>query len=365
MEIKLVLEDQQLRWYASPVRIAKDYINQIKLSFIKDAQWSEANITVQFTQNEKSLSVNIGTDSYVMMPHDIDVGQLDISCFGMIGDTVRLVVVPLEVQVVESGFKSTSETPIPPTPDLYAQFLEQIQKGNDIAQSVRDDADAGKFNGKPGEPGPQGPAGTPPIIDFSEMGLPALSVLEPQFYTITKDQYDQLIEYAKSTNIIAKVTLKDGGLSIPVTYSANGLYTDAFPDIGIAGQFVGFGFFSESTPCVQVTLIVVQSGSLYGIQAYVNPLGLEGPEGPQGPQGPEGPPGPQGPQGDPGPQGPEGPPGPQGEPGPTGLEGPQGPAGKDGAGVPPVTSADNGKFLTVVNGVWTASTVQNAEGVSF
>ena len=31
----------------------------------------------------------------------------------------------------------------------------------------------------------------------------------------------------------------------------------------------------------------------------------------------------------------------------------------------PVTAADNGKFLRVVNGVWAAATVDNANGVSF
>ena len=33
--------------------------------------------------------------------------------------------------------------------------------------------------------------------------------------------------------------------------------------------------------------------------------------------------------------------------------------------LPVVTSTDNGKFLTVVNGVWAATTIPNANGVSF
>lgn len=47
----------------------------------------------------------------------------------------------------------------PPLPDLYSQLLKEIEKGNDIAQSVRDDADAGKFNGAPGPQGDTGPQG--------------------------------------------------------------------------------------------------------------------------------------------------------------------------------------------------------------
>ena len=33
--------------------------------------------------------------------------------------------------------------------------------------------------------------------------------------------------------------------------------------------------------------------------------------------------------------------------------------------LPAVTASDNGKFLRVVNGVWAAATVDNANGVSF
>ena len=69
MEIKLILEDQQLRWYSTPVPIAKDYINQIEITLIKDAQWNEANITMQFTQGDSTLSVNIGDANSVMIPH--------------------------------------------------------------------------------------------------------------------------------------------------------------------------------------------------------------------------------------------------------------------------------------------------------
>lgn len=37
----------------------------------------------------------------------------------------------------------------------------------------------------------------------------------------------------------------------------------------------------------------------------------------------------------------------------------------DASGVPSVTSADNGKFLRVVNGAWAADAINDANGVSF
>lgn len=74
-------------------------------------------------------------------------------------------------------------------------------------------------------------------------------------------------------------------------------------------------------------------------------------------------------KGEPGAQGLQGPKGDKGDPGVQGPRGEQGPAGERGPkgepGTPAVTAADNGKFLRVVNGVWTAETVPSAGGASF
>lgn len=120
-----------------------------------------------------------------------------------------------------------------------------------------------------------------------------------------------------------------------------------------------------------------------GIQGETGPQGEQGPQGETGPIGPRGETGPRGeigltgprgekgdkgdtgPQGETGPQGPQGETGPKGEQGPQGETGPQGPKGDPGAGVPTVTTANNGQFLRVVNGAWAASTVPNAEEASF
>lgn len=40
-------------------------------------------------------------------------------------------------------------------------------------------------------------------------------------------------------------------------------------------------------------------------------------------------------------------------------------ATEDRKELPSVSTSDNGKFLRVVNGVWTASSINNANGVSF
>jgi len=50
---------------------------------------------------------------------------------------------------------------------------------------------------------------------------------------------------------------------------------------------------------------------------------------------------------------------------PKGEQGDRGNNGSNGNGVPYVSTGDNGKFLRVVNGTWTAVSISNAEGASF
>lgn len=54
------------------------------------------------------------------------------------------------VDVEATGYKR-GETPADPTPDVYAVLVEKARHAEQIAQSVRDDADAGKFDGADGK----------------------------------------------------------------------------------------------------------------------------------------------------------------------------------------------------------------------
>lgn len=77
------------------------------------------------------------------------------------------------------------DNPGTPTPDVVQQILTEAQNANvnsakakelatdakDIAQSVRDDADNGKFNGKDGAKGDKGDVGTTPQLKIGENNL--------------------------------------------------------------------------------------------------------------------------------------------------------------------------------------------------
>lgn len=62
------------------------------------------------------------------------------------------------VYITKSGYVE-SDASVPPTPDVYQQLIDTANETKEIAQSVRDDADAGKFRGEQGPMGPTGPKG--------------------------------------------------------------------------------------------------------------------------------------------------------------------------------------------------------------
>lgn len=62
------------------------------------------------------------------------------------------------VKILKSGY-GESDASVPPSPDVYEQITGIMEDTKEIAQSVRDDADGGKFVGPPGPPGPQGNPG--------------------------------------------------------------------------------------------------------------------------------------------------------------------------------------------------------------
>lgn len=78
-------------------------------------------------------------------------GKVEVSAFCGDLHTANIAVVPVE----KTGYKS-GETPKDPTPDVYTQLTQMVQDAVDTANSVREDADAGEFDG---ERGPKGDTG--------------------------------------------------------------------------------------------------------------------------------------------------------------------------------------------------------------
>lgn len=135
-------------------RMADRYINANTVHWEFCERWAGMDITAQFTQNGETYNVHVDeVTSTTTMPNEIEAGDVDISAFGEHLETgVRITAVPVKKRIEKSGFVGDGATPIPPTPDLYSQLLDNIYKGlnwrgewDETRNYHRDDAV--KYNG--------------------------------------------------------------------------------------------------------------------------------------------------------------------------------------------------------------------------
>ena len=137
------------------------------LSVMRKGEWVDYDIIVAFHPPKgESVQIRLESDNAVSVPAEATAvagtGELTFAGYT---DGVRQISVSLIYRVAASA-GTEGVAPAGPTPDLVQQILsaaneadskaEQAQK---VAQSVRDDADAGKFNGVQGPKGDAGPIG--------------------------------------------------------------------------------------------------------------------------------------------------------------------------------------------------------------
>lgn len=111
--------------------IADQQICFVDMCFLFSPDWEQLDKTAQFAQGEKTYNVHLGTDNvcHCLLPPELQTGCVSVSVFGYAVDgSVRATTVPLGIGIKRSGFRGDGETPIPPTPDLYAQLIAEIDK---------------------------------------------------------------------------------------------------------------------------------------------------------------------------------------------------------------------------------------------
>lgn len=108
------------------------------------------------------------------IPHEVlKTPSFKLSVFGVSEDSVATTT-EAEIKVLQSGYAEGDE-PSDPTPTVYEQLINLADTTKQIAQSVRDDADSGKFKGDKGDTGPQGEKGDAfTYEDFTDEQLAAL-----------------------------------------------------------------------------------------------------------------------------------------------------------------------------------------------
>lgn len=119
-----------------------------KFNFIGD-EWTGTK-TALFAQGEYSKSVVLDDNDECVIPweffdtdENMAIGKVSVSC----GDLVTTNCAT--VKITKSGYQE-SDASVPPSPDVYQQLIELAEDTKKIAQSVREDADAGEFDGEEG-----------------------------------------------------------------------------------------------------------------------------------------------------------------------------------------------------------------------
>lgn len=141
MKTLVAVEGQTLRWYGKIPEIADNSVQFVQLEFSLPEDWADLVVVAQFSQTKtynKPLE-----DGCCYLPAELVAGPCEVSLFGQrAGENVRATSVPLRFKISRSGFTSTAENPIPPTPDLYAQLLEKLgHQGPSESVSIEDDGE--------------------------------------------------------------------------------------------------------------------------------------------------------------------------------------------------------------------------------
>ena len=128
---KFLVKNQSIEILEREV-LADHQIQYVQFRFTFDGDWRRFHKVVQFTQCDETYNIVLGTDgTSLYLPAELHVGAAKMSVFGYDTEsdtTVRATTVPVTLNIRPSGFVGDDEPPIPPTPDLYAQFLKKIEE---------------------------------------------------------------------------------------------------------------------------------------------------------------------------------------------------------------------------------------------
>ena len=162
MQIEVKVKGQQIKRLNSPGSV-EDTLNYLTCHFTFDGSEWENTIKTAYFKNratEKIYSSLIADDGTCTVPWEslTDKGCVEFSAAGE-RENYRI------TTGIESFYNSKTvyggEPSEPPTPDQYDQMIALAEQTKEIAESVRRDADEGKFDGDPGEPGEPGEPGAP------------------------------------------------------------------------------------------------------------------------------------------------------------------------------------------------------------
>ena len=129
--------------------------------FTFSPDWDGLTRTAVFRGGGESVSVLLDESNACVIPWEVLVepmARLKVGVYGTRGGDVVLPTVWADCGFIAEG-AAPGGTAQPPTPDVYQQIMAAAQEAVETATSVRQDADAGAFDGPPGPQGETGPQG--------------------------------------------------------------------------------------------------------------------------------------------------------------------------------------------------------------
>lgn len=141
--IKFRIFKQRLSYYGDSEVVA-DSKGYLTFTLETSEDWANyVGKTVQFTKDGKTYNVtNISDGVEYPVPWEVLVGAgiMQVNAFAVSMDNKRATTNEIDIEIIDSGFNEDSLLPEDPTPDIFEQYVQQVQENADKAVKAADEA---------------------------------------------------------------------------------------------------------------------------------------------------------------------------------------------------------------------------------
>lgn len=141
--IKFRIFKQRLSYYGDSEVVA-DSKGYLTFTLETSEDWANyVGKTVQFTKNGKTYNVtNISDGVEYPVPWEVLVGAgiMQVNAFAVSMDNKRATTNEIDIEIIDSGFNEDILLPEDPTPDIFEQYVQQVQENADKAVKAADEA---------------------------------------------------------------------------------------------------------------------------------------------------------------------------------------------------------------------------------
>ena len=141
--IKFRIFKQRLSYYGDSEVVA-DSKGYLTFTLETSEDWANyVGKTVQFTKNGKTYNVtNISDGVEYPVPWEVLVGAgiMQVNAFAVSMDNKRATTNEIDIEIIDSGFNEDSLLPEDPTPDIFEQYVQQVQENANKAVKAADEA---------------------------------------------------------------------------------------------------------------------------------------------------------------------------------------------------------------------------------